>query len=178
MHRDGSETDLRRSRLCVAAPSGQRSRSQSRKFLEDLAGKLVGLIREGGGTPPVEVAHLWGWFWTLAARRTSGGMGAPNPITFSEIDAWARLMGVTPRPWEVVVLARMDDAWRQKVSQGESGSIGEGPDAVKALMMSLPGPRRPKASARAAGAGGNAARSSAARTAAAGHTSASPPPGA
>jgi hypothetical protein len=76
-----------------------------------------------------------GWFSTLSARRTIGM--AVNPITFSDIDAWARLMGVSPSPWEVTLLTRLDDAWRARAPAGEAPA-GEGPEAVKGLMLSLP----------------------------------------
>lgn len=52
-------------------------------------------------------AHLWRWFQELAATRQSG-FGA-NPISFSEIDAWARLTRTRPAAWEVRALRALDN---------------------------------------------------------------------
>ena len=82
---------------------------------------------------------MWGWFWALSARRTHG-MSGPNPITFSEIEAWSRLMGANPRPWEVWLITRLDDALRTKKHadpEKNEPPAGEGPEAVSALMMTL-----------------------------------------
>lgn len=53
--------------------------------------------------------HLWEWFWSLDAARPSNGFGA-NPITYSEIEAWARLVDAEPSPDEVRVIKAMDGA--------------------------------------------------------------------
>lgn len=37
-------------------------------------------------------------------------MAGANPITYPDIDAWARLTGCAPTGWEVSVLRRMDAA--------------------------------------------------------------------
>lgn len=37
-------------------------------------------------------------------------MVGANPISYLEIDAWARLTSCAPSPWEVSVLRRMDSA--------------------------------------------------------------------
>jgi len=58
---------------------------------------------------PSEVAHIWEWFCELAAARTSGGM-ALNPITYPDIEAWARLTDSRPTPWEVSLLRRIDNS--------------------------------------------------------------------
>jgi len=102
-------------------------------------------VADGEGSPPPEVAYLLDWFTELSGRRTHGGMAA-NPITFPDIEAWARLTGQRPRPWEVRVLTRLDDALQQRAakSAGERDKAGDGPEAVKALMMSLPGQKKKK----------------------------------
>jgi hypothetical protein len=43
----------------------------------------------------------------LSSARTSNGFGL-NPLPFCEIEAWARLSGVEPTPWEVSLLKRLD----------------------------------------------------------------------
>lgn len=50
---------------------------------------------------------LGGWFGELTAARSSNGFGA-NPITFTEIKAWAELTGRRPSPLEIVALRRLD----------------------------------------------------------------------
>ena len=43
----------------------------------------------------------------MSSARTSNGFGL-NPLSFCEIEAWARLSGVEPTPWEVGLLKRLD----------------------------------------------------------------------
>lgn len=63
-------------------------------------------------TPPAPAgaAHLLAWFADLAAGRGVGYM-APLPLSYSEMEAWARLTGRTLTPWEVLVLRRLDNAY-------------------------------------------------------------------
>jgi hypothetical protein len=59
---------------------------------------------------PAGLRYLAGWFGELAGTRASGfGVG---PITYSEIEAWARLTGRAPDPIEVRAIrgARQRDA--------------------------------------------------------------------
>lgn len=81
--------------------------------LREKAGRL---LQTTGRTPdtlrdlpelPEHAAHVWRWFHDLHHSRTSNGFG-PNPIPYAEIDAWARLTGTHPKPWEVNALKRMD----------------------------------------------------------------------
>ena len=44
-------------------------------------------------------------------------MAGVKRIEFSEIDAWARLTGETPKPWEVRLLRRMDDVITAKITE-------------------------------------------------------------
>lgn len=64
---------------------------------------------DGPDLPP-EGEYLWGWFLGLAGRRGTGAMG-PAALTYPDLDAWARLTGRRPAPWEIRVLCRLDDAW-------------------------------------------------------------------
>lgn len=55
---------------------------------------------------PIEVAHIWEWFKDLhAARAASFG---PSPISYADIEAWARLTGRAPTRWEVSCIKRLD----------------------------------------------------------------------
>jgi hypothetical protein len=53
---------------------------------------------------------VWSWFLELSASRGSNGFGGLDPLSYTEIDAWARLHGVAPTPFEVGVLRRLDQA--------------------------------------------------------------------
>lgn len=65
-----------------------------------------------GGPPLVpEAGRLaWGWFLELSATRSWHASG-PNPISFAEIDAWARLMRWPVEPRHVSLLRALDEAW-------------------------------------------------------------------
>jgi hypothetical protein len=41
---------------------------------------------------------------------------AMNPITWPDIDAWARLKGITLRQWEMDALAGIDDVFRTEMT--------------------------------------------------------------
>jgi hypothetical protein len=58
--------------------------------------------------PPEALRYLWTWYGELAARRTNSGMGA-NPLSFTEVAAWAALTRRDVRPNEVALLLRLDD---------------------------------------------------------------------
>jgi len=68
-----------------------------------------------GNRPPALVApefpdiisHLWEWFIELHNARPRTGMGA-SPIAYSEIVAWSSLTRVTPSPWEVGIIKKID----------------------------------------------------------------------
>jgi len=63
-------------------------------------------LRGVGG--PGSLGYLWDWFLELHARRGSGPMGAA-PITWPDLDAWARRTRRDPAAWEFDVLARLDN---------------------------------------------------------------------
>jgi hypothetical protein len=62
--------------------------------------------------PPEDGFHIWGWFWDLSACR-SGGMNGPNPISYTELEAWARMTCTVLEPEEVDALRSMDRAFMQ-----------------------------------------------------------------
>ena len=53
------------------------------------------------------VAHIWAWFVQLSVRR-GGGFG-PAPLTYQELDAWARRLEIDPTPWEIEQIMVIDD---------------------------------------------------------------------
>lgn len=50
------------------------------------------------------------WFRELSRGRGSSGFG-PNPLSWSDLEAWAARMGRNPAPWEVGALFMLDEAW-------------------------------------------------------------------
>jgi hypothetical protein len=65
---------------------------------------------------PLELSFLWDWFQELHAARGSNGWG-PNPLTFSDIAAWAGLTGVAIRAPELQCLVILDRLWLQAQSE-------------------------------------------------------------
>lgn len=74
--------------------------------------------KQTGRTPPEAInpepypdalEYIWEWFGELS--RTRGGGWGPGPITYLEIDAWARLTSNSPEPWEVALIRKLDTAW-------------------------------------------------------------------
>ena len=59
---------------------------------------------------PGVLAYLWQWFLELHGHRGVGPMG-PAPLTWLDLDAWARRMRRDPAPWEFDVLSRLDDTF-------------------------------------------------------------------
>lgn len=64
------------------------------------------------------VAYLWGWYMELA-RVAHVNQAGPQPIGYTEIDAWARLTARNPLPHEVEALVRLDMALRVPGKEGE-----------------------------------------------------------
>jgi len=57
---------------------------------------------------PLLLEYIWANFGELTARR-GAGMAGPNPLTYQEVQAWARLTQRHPSPDEVRLLMRLDD---------------------------------------------------------------------
>jgi hypothetical protein len=60
--------------------------------------------------------YLLEWFGDLSSARRSGANG-PDPIGFSDIEAWSRLTGTIVRREELIILRQMDAAWCRAVAQ-------------------------------------------------------------
>lgn len=66
---------------------------------------------------------IWRAFCDLAGARSSNGYG-PNPIAWTEIDAWLRVTGARLDAWEVRAIRRMDAAfldWAAERVKAEAG---------------------------------------------------------
>ena len=71
---------------------------------------------------PDALEHVWGWFHELHGARTSGMQ--PNPISWSEIKAWAELTHTEPTPWEARLLRRLDEAFLTEVAKAKAKANG------------------------------------------------------
>lgn len=62
---------------------------------------------------PESCAHVWTWFCELAVSRPAPAAPGQLPprFTYAELDAWARLSGARPRPWEIALLRELDALW-------------------------------------------------------------------
>jgi len=56
---------------------------------------------------PDAVEYLWKWFIELDNARGGNGFGL-NPISYTELLAWATMTRANPSPWEVATLKRID----------------------------------------------------------------------
>jgi hypothetical protein len=71
---------------------------------------------DGPPCPP-ELVYVLTWFYELAAARGSSGFGL-NPISYSEIDAWARLSGIEIDSSEVALVRLVDAAFLRSLTDG------------------------------------------------------------
>lgn len=84
---------------------------------------------------PIACRHVWEWFQALAAARGGNGFG-PNPLSYTEIDAYTRLIGVRITGQEITWLRMLDSLYLQNWSEtrtngngrheSEPGAPGEG----------------------------------------------------
>ncbi|MGV8831261.1 MAG: phage tail assembly chaperone [Devosia sp.] len=95
--------------------------------MNKIDGQLIDclLVHLAGGRQPVpEAGRLaWGWFIDLCRTRTSNGYG-PNPISFAEIEAYARLYRWPLEPRHVGIILALDRVWLEKARAGEGGAAG------------------------------------------------------
>lgn len=75
---------------------------------------------------PLEVQYLWDWFSDLSAARTAGF--SVNAITWSDLQAYFRLVQICPEPWEVRTIRSIDSAYL--ASRADSSTGGEVKDAT------------------------------------------------
>lgn len=85
---------------------------------------LESLERQTGASPPglagpdcpPSLAHVWIWYCELAAVRGSTGFG-PARIDYAGIEAWSRLTGACPTPFEVDCLIALDRVYFEHLSE-------------------------------------------------------------
>lgn len=63
--------------------------------------------------------HIWEWFWTLHSRRQSG-FESPQPLTYSEINAWVTLTRTPVFPQEIDALIQMDSAFLSQQAENRA----------------------------------------------------------
>lgn len=76
-------------------------------------------IELDGPELPNTTAYLWDWYLLLSSGRQPTGFGL-GPLTYSEIDAFARLMGVTFKSWEVLAMKMLDATYLSIQTSKES----------------------------------------------------------
>lgn len=96
------DAGTRRDHLEAAARSGS---SAAQAELDEAAAAVPGAGR-----------YLWEWFLELHSARGSTGFG-PAAISWSEIDAWARLSGRRPTSMEVAAIRALDHAYLEVTGQ-------------------------------------------------------------
>lgn len=86
--------------------------------LEDVerrTGKRPALL---DGPPfPQSLEYVWEWFDELSDARRTGDFGVAS-LTYSDIDAWARLTGQHPSPYDVRLLIDLDRTYRKAIHDG------------------------------------------------------------
>ena len=82
-------------------------------------GSVAARAELAGPGLPIEAGYLWGWFVELNAGRSSNGFAA-NPISWAEIDAWARRTGTDPLPWEVRWIKVLDATWMREPEKAKA----------------------------------------------------------
>jgi hypothetical protein len=129
----------------VASRAGKCVHHGSLGFFEALAQGLIDYAVEAFTAPqgaaitaelPPALSHIWVWFCDLSRSWTSYGHGL-NPISFSEIDAWARVMQTNPTPWEIGLIRRIDAAVLKKLMETPGKNPGEASVRDTAAVQSV-----------------------------------------
>lgn len=70
---------------------------------------------------PSALWRLWEWFMQLHNARDFTDIGAPKPLMFSEIAAWAEIMQVELVPFDVTVIKLLDNVALTKGGEKNGG---------------------------------------------------------
>ena len=65
---------------------------------------------------------VWEFFVDLNGRRSLGGVG-PNPITFTDIEAWQRVTGWEIAQHHIDAIRALDDAWLEHTYRKPSEDV-------------------------------------------------------
>ena len=65
---------------------------------------------------PEQVDHVWSWFWQLSEKRQRG-FDSPNPISYSDVESWARLTNNYILPEEVEAIMALDSAYLTAINE-------------------------------------------------------------
>lgn len=99
----------------------------------DAKGMVVMAIPAGGEL-------LWRWFLDLNRTRRAG-LAGPEPISYGEIEAYARASGWPIEPRHVAILRAMDDAWmehsRKRTAPAPEGVKAMGPVSTTPMTAGL-----------------------------------------
>jgi hypothetical protein len=88
----------------------QKDGATLREHLESAARQLGRLPEELVPLPcPEALTYLWNWWLSLAARRGCGF--GPASLAWHDVEAWARLSGVTLEPFELDCLDALEQAY-------------------------------------------------------------------
>ncbi|TFF27510.1 hypothetical protein E3C22_03370 [Jiella endophytica] len=95
--------------------------------MQRLERQLVAAVTQDKPRVPEAGRLLWSWFVDLhQARRYS--MAGPDPISYAEIEAYARMNRLPLEPRHVAVLRKMEDAWMARARRQQSD--GQQPGAA------------------------------------------------
>lgn len=57
---------------------------------------------------PESCEHVWIWFLRMHNTRQSSAFGGVNYISYSEMMGFFYIEGITPHPWEIRLINRLD----------------------------------------------------------------------
>ena len=96
---------------------GKSSRDAHLRQVAKMTGKEIKTGAEIKDAPK-EVLYLLTYFTEISRTRESSGYG-PQPLRYSEIDAWAHLYGVDLAPFEINTILDLDAVWRKVWSDSQ-----------------------------------------------------------
>lgn len=82
--------------------------------------------RLAGPDLPVELSYIWRWFLELHSARQLLPSGGVQPIGWDAMDAWTRLTGARPSPWEIELLREIDMTWLMTPAPDDDTELDDG----------------------------------------------------
>jgi hypothetical protein len=73
---------------------------------------------------PVFTAHIWSWFCDLGRSRRMG-FSALESISWTEIQAYFRLMELRPQQWELMAIVMLDDAFMRSRAAADQAATAK-----------------------------------------------------